>query len=148
MFSSVRKPLLISTLAFVFAASGLLVGQSQDPSKDQSSPPPTPPTSPQSEASQPVHVSVDDVSPGLLLKKVAPKYPKEARKQHIEGVVVMKATIDTNGNIVGLTLVSGDPLLAKAAMDAVKQWKYRPYFLKGEPVEVETDIRVNFELSR
>lgn len=95
-----------------------------------------------------MHVSVDDLWPGLLLKKVAPKYPKEARKKHIEGVVVMKATIDTNGNIVGLTLVSGDPLLAKAAMDAVKQWKYRPYFLKGEPVEVETDIRVNFELSR
>ena len=151
MLSSIRKPLLVSTLVVVFAASGLLVGQTRDRSqtkdqnKDQSSPPAPPETSPE-QPPQRVRVS-SGVTAGLLIRKVSPVYPKKARKKHIQGVVIMTATISKNGDIVGLTLVSGDPLLAEAAMDAVKQWKYRPYFLKGEPVDVETQIQVNFTLA-
>lgn len=87
------------------------------------------------------------VTKGELIKRVNPKYPKQARKKHIEGTVVMKATITKSGDIGNLELVSGDPLLAKAAMEAVKEWKYRPYRLMGQPVDVETQITVNFELS-
>jgi protein TonB len=59
----------------------------------------------------------------------------------------MSATISKDGDIADLALVSGEPMLAKAAMDAVKHWKYRPYFLQGQPVEVETQIQVNFTLA-
>jgi protein TonB len=87
------------------------------------------------------------VAPGLLVKKVQPKYPKEARKKGVEGSVVMKAIISKTGDIEDLSLVSGDPLLVPSAMKAVKQWKYRPYILEGRPVEVDTRITVNFRLS-
>jgi len=139
MVGSARNPLLV--LVFAFAASGLLVGQSQDQ--------PSPPSQPEA-TSQPLPERVrvsDGVTAGLLLNKVPPKYPKAARKKHLQGTVIMTAIIDKNGNIVDLTLVSGDPILAKSAMDAVKQWKYRPYLLQGHPVEVETHIQVNFTLA-
>ena len=86
------------------------------------------------------------VTRGLLIKKVNPKYPKTARKQHLEGTVILTATISKEGEIADLTLVSGEPMLAEAAITAVKQWKYRPYLLEGRPVAVETQIQVNFEL--
>ena len=86
------------------------------------------------------------VTQGLLVKRVNPKYPKEARKEGIQGVVILTAKIGKHGDIADLSVVSGDPLLAKAAMDAVKKWKYRPYLLLGQPVEVQTQIQVNFVL--
>jgi protein TonB len=61
--------------------------------------------------------------------------------------VVLKAQISETGEVASLSLISGHPLLAPAAMDAVKQWKYRPYLLNGSPVEVNTEVRVNFALS-
>ena len=88
------------------------------------------------------------VSQGLLVKKVAPLYPPDARAQGIQGVVLLKAAIDKEGNIANLELISGHPLLAPAAIEAVKQWKYRPYLLAGQAVEVETQIQVNFTLMR
>jgi TonB family protein len=87
------------------------------------------------------------VSTGLLINKVPPIYPPVARVARIQGTVVMKAVINETGDVVGLELVSGHPMLAPAAMDAVKQWKYRPYMLNGNAVEVETQVRVNFALS-
>lgn len=78
---------------------------------------------------------------------MTPKYPKKARKQHIQGTVILTAKISKNGDITDLQVVSGEPILAKAAIDAVRQWKYRPYLLKGKPVEVETQVQVNFALS-
>jgi periplasmic protein TonB len=83
----------------------------------------------------------------MLITKVAPKYPKQARKKHIQGTVTLHAVITKQGEISDLQLVSGDPMLAEAAMDAVKGWKYRPYLKDGERVEVETTIQVNFKLS-
>jgi len=87
------------------------------------------------------------VSSGLLLTKVSPEYPADAREQHVQGVVVLQARIDKEGNVSDLQLVSGHPLLAPAAMEAVKQWKYKPYLLNGNPVMIETQIQVNFTLA-
>jgi protein TonB len=87
------------------------------------------------------------VSQGLLVRKVQPAYPPLARQARIQGVVILQAQISKEGNIENLQLISGHPMLAPAAIEAVKQWKYRPYLLNGEPVEVETQVQVNFTLS-
>ena len=86
------------------------------------------------------------VTKGLLTNRVEPTYPTVARLARIHGDVVLTAIIDKDGNIENLQLVSGHPMLAPAAIDAVKQWRYKPYLLNGQPVEVETTITVNFEL--
>lgn len=86
------------------------------------------------------------VSQGMLIKKVQPEYPEAARKNHIQGSVVLQADINTAGDIEDLHLVSGDPALASAAIEAVKQWKYRPYVLQGQPIKVETQVTVQFTL--
>jgi TonB family protein len=84
---------------------------------------------------------------GLIVKKVNPQYPEAARKAHIQGEVVLRATIGTKGNVENLQVVSGPAELTPAAVEAVKQWKYRPYRKDGRAVEVETDITVNFTLA-
>jgi TonB family protein len=99
-----------------------------------------------SQPGQRVRVS-QGVSAGLIISKVPPIYPPEARTARIQGTVVMKAVINQTGDVVSLDLISGHPMLASAAMDAVKQWKYRPYMLNGNAVSVETQITVNFTLS-
>jgi protein TonB len=87
------------------------------------------------------------VATGLLVRKVNPTYPPLARQARIAGTVVLQAEISKNGDIQNLHLISGHPMLAPAAIEAVKQWKYKPYLLNGEPVEVETTVQVNFTLS-
>jgi protein TonB len=87
------------------------------------------------------------VTQGLLIKRIQPTYPPLARQARIQGTVLLQAEISKNGDIENLRLISGHPMLAPAAIEAVKQWKYRPYILNGEPVEVETQITVNFTLS-
>ena len=84
---------------------------------------------------------------GNLLYRVQPDYPSLARLTHTQGAVVLHAVISRQGTIENLQVVSGPPLLMKAAIDAVQRWRYRPYLLNGEPVEVETEITVNFVLS-
>ncbi|HEY6337367.1 MAG TPA: TonB family protein [Candidatus Sulfotelmatobacter sp.] len=87
------------------------------------------------------------VSTGLLIRRVNPTYPPLARQARIAGTVVLQAEISKTGDIQNLHLISGHPMLAPAAIEAVKQWKYKPYLLNGEPVEVETTVQVNFTLS-
>jgi len=86
------------------------------------------------------------VTAGLLLKKVEPSYPPLAKTARVQGTVVLHAIISKEGTIEGLTLVSGPAMLAPAAIDAVKQWRYKPYLLNGDPVEVETTVNVVFNL--
>jgi protein TonB len=86
------------------------------------------------------------VSEGLLLKKVQPMYPTSALRLRVQGPVQLLATIGKNGNITAVKVVSGDASLSRAASDAVKQWKYKPYYLNGEPIEIKTDVTVNFKL--
>src|SRR5215831_20288891 len=106
----------------------------------------TPVAVPKVATPQRVRVS-QGVSQGLLVRKVNPTYPPLARQARIQGSVLLQAEISKDGSIENLRLISGHPMLAPAAIEAVKQWKYKPYFLNGEPVEVETQITVNFTLS-
>jgi protein TonB len=106
----------------------------------------TPVAVPKVATPQRVRVS-QGVSAGLLVRRVNPTYPPLARQARIQGQVILRAVISKDGSIEGLTLVSGHPMLAPAAIDAVKQWKYKPYLLNGEPVEVDTEVLVNFTLS-
>jgi len=87
------------------------------------------------------------MSEGDLIRKVQPSYPPLARNARIQGTVVLQAVISKQGTIENLRLLSGHPMLAPAAIDAVRQWRYRPYILNSEPVEVETQITVNFSLA-
>lgn len=86
---------------------------------------------------QPVRVS-PGVIKGLLIHWVEPTYPPLAQQARIQSAVVLTAIIDKNGNIQHLQFVSGHPLLAPAAIEAVKQWRYKPFLLNGQPLEVET----------
>jgi protein TonB len=87
------------------------------------------------------------VEQGLLVHEVKPIYPGLARQVGVQGEVILQAVIGKDGRIENLRVISGNPLLVKAAWDAVLQWRYRPYLLDGEPVEVETQITVNFKAS-
>ena len=106
----------------------------------------TPVAVPKVATPQRVRVSAG-VTSGLLVRKVNPVYPPLARQARISGTVVLRAVISKDGSIENLSLVSGHPMLAPAAIDAVKQWKYKPYLLNGEPVEVDTEVQVNFTLA-
>lgn len=86
------------------------------------------------------------VAAGLLVHQVKPLYPALAVQARIQGTVVLQAVIGKDGTVRDLHLVSGHPMLAGAAIEAVKQWRYRPYLLNKEPVEVDTQINVNFTL--
>jgi TonB family protein len=102
-------------------------------------------------APQPVLQTVNvsqGVSQGLLLKKVAPTYPRNALFMRIEGTVELVATISKTGDISHVAVVSGDSQLTRAASDAVKQWKYKPYMLNGQPVEIQTHVTINFKLPK
>ena len=96
-------------------------------------------------APQRIRVS-SGVSTGHLIRKVTPQYPSIARTAHISGSVILEAEISKEGDVVNLHVIGGPPLLRQAAIDAVKQWKYRPYLLNGEPVVVDTQVTVIFSL--
>jgi len=88
------------------------------------------------------------VTAGMKIHDVTPQYPQMAKIARVQGPVVLAAVIGKDGAIQNLRVVStASPLLNQSALDAVKQWKYRPYILNGEPVEVDTTITVNFTLS-
>lgn len=84
---------------------------------------------------------------GMKIKDMAPIYPPQAKYDHIQGRVLMSAVISKNGDIVDLEVLDGPIELVVSAVNAVRQWKYRPYILKGEPVDVDTQITVNYVLS-
>jgi len=95
---------------------------------------------------QKVRVS-SGVAQGLLIRQVKPQYPPLARQARVQGTVVLQAVIGKDGTVQDLRVVSGHPLLIGAAVAAVKQWLYRPYYLNGEPVTVDTQMNVNFTLA-
>jgi TonB family protein len=83
---------------------------------------------------------------GSVIYRVEPVYPLAAKRIHLQGEVVLQATIGKDGRIHDLTLKSGDPVLAQSAIGAVQQWRYRPYRLNGDPVEVETTVKIQFRM--
>jgi protein TonB len=84
---------------------------------------------------------------GNLIYRVQPVYPALARQARIQGTVLLRAVISREGTIENLQVVSGPPMLVPAAIDAVRQWRYRPYFLNDRAVEVDTQVTVKFVLS-
>jgi TonB family protein len=104
--------------------------------------PPPPPAAP---SAHPPRVS--RMMEGNLIYRVQPQYPPLARQAWVQGTVVLRAMISRDGKIEHLQVISGPALLVKSAMDAVVQWRYRPYYLNNELVEVETQVTVNFTLS-
>ena len=114
---------------------GVIAGGEMEPQVVGTAPQPT----------GPVRISSDKAA-GMLIHKVDPEYPPEAIAR-IQGTVILHAVISKEGTIERLTVVSGPPMLTGAAIDAVRQWRYRPYLLHGEPVEVETTINVNFTIN-
>ncbi len=93
---------------------------------------------------QPKRIPVSEISPAQLVNRVEPVYPKLAIISGVQGEVKLHAIIARDGRIISLSVLSGHPLLVRAAEDAVSQWRYRPYILNNEPVEVETLITVHF----
>jgi protein TonB len=88
------------------------------------------------------------VAEANLIHDVPPQYPPEAGRGRIEGTVVLMAVIGTDGTVKDVQVESGPALLAQAAIDAVKQWRYKPYLLNGQPVEIGSRITINFTMSR
>lgn len=103
---------------------------------------PPPPSRPATRATRP-----SSFMEGLLVHRVQPNYPPLARAARIQGSVVLQAVISKGGSIENLQVLSGHPMLVRSAIEAVQQWRYRPYLLNGEAVEVETQITVHFILS-
>jgi periplasmic protein TonB len=104
-----------------------------------------PAAAPPATVAHPVRLS--HMREGDLIRRVQPAYPDLARKARIQGQVVLQAMISKQGTIENLSVMEGHPMLVRAAIDAVSQWRYRPYILNGEPVEVATQITVNFSLA-
>jgi TonB family protein len=100
---------------------------------------------PGASAAKRVNVS-SGITEGMIIRKIAPVYPPEAKRNGIQGTVVLRATIGKDGHILNLTPISGPQELVRASIGAVQQWVYRPYLKLGEPVEVDTQITVNFVL--
>lgn len=90
----------------------------------------------------------EGVQDGLLIRHDAPKYPAEARKKHIQGAVRMMIVIAKDGTPQCLYTLTGDPLLAPSALEAVSHWRYKPYLLNGNPVVVQSQVTINFVLQR
>jgi len=95
----------------------------------------------------PPALRVSHVMEGNLIHRVQPEYPSLARQAGIQGTVLLRAVINREGRIENLQVLSGHPMLVQAALDAVRQWRYRPYYLNSEAVEVETRVTVNFTLA-
>jgi protein TonB len=113
------------------AGSGVFTGQS----------------GPKVKVAGPQKVSISSgIATGLLIQKTAPIYPPIAKTARVSGTVVIQATISKNGTIENPHVVSGPAMLRQSALDAVKTWRFRPYMLSGEPVEVETTVNVNFAM--
>lgn len=93
-------------------------------------------------------IRISQPSEALLLNKVVPVYPKVASIAGVQGDVKLHAMIGRGGDIKALSVISGHPLLTRAALDAVSQWRYKPFTLNGEPIEVDTYITVTFKRSQ
>jgi protein TonB len=102
---------------------------------------------PKVKAETPKKVAISGgVMQGNLLNKTQPNYPPIAKAARVQGTVVLQATISKTGTIENLHVISGNAMLVNAAVDAVRSWRYRPYLLNGEPVEVDTTVNVIFSL--
>jgi TonB family protein len=135
---------VVTKLPFNFAFSGN-VHEHRAPSTEADAATATSTASASDEPPKQVRIS-EDVATGLLVHQVAPVYPPETRQAGIQGTVVLQAVISKEGRVTDLQLTSGPKELGPAAIGAVQQWRYRPYLVMGNPVEVQTQIHVKFWL--
>ena len=126
---------------------GVITGVLYIAEKENAAAPPPPPPPPPAPPTQRIRVG-GNVAQASLVFQVKPVYPPLAKQARIQGVVILEAVIGKDGSISEIRVVSGHPLLTQAAIDAVKQWRYKPTLLNGEPVEVVTTITVNFAFSQ
>jgi periplasmic protein TonB len=108
---------------------------------------PLPPKTPEPTPVKRIRVA-SQVAEANLIHDVPPQYPPEAGRDRIEGTVVLLAVIGSDGSVTDVQVMSGLPILAQAAIEAVKQWRYKPYLLNGVPVEIDSRITINFTLFR
>lgn len=157
--ATTRHPLVVSKRRFSFQQSNNQasdIGLTTPPDIPDSASPqgvfnstPSEDVRPVLHASTTTHLARQSVvMEGNLIYRVEPRYPPVAQQIRLQGTVVLKAIISRRGSIEQAVAVSGPALLAPAALEAVKQWKYHPYYLNGEPVDVETQVTVNFVLDR
>jgi protein TonB len=112
-------------------------------------PGPEGPTPPQvATEAKPTRVKKPQIDPALLIHRVEPVYPILPKQMGRGGRVELRAIVATDGTIQSLQVVSGDPLFIQSALDAVRQWRYRPTFLNGKPVEIDTFITVTYYINR
>jgi len=131
-----------ASLIAVVLLSGLLCASGM-----QSAAPSPTPTPVQESPKQPKKIRVSSgVAHSMLRHDVEPVYPSEARERHITGDVLLRILIDTSGNVTNVRVEKGEPILVDAAVEAVKKWKYRPYVLDGEPVEMDAPILIKFRM--
>jgi len=104
-----------------------------------------PPPPPPARKKEPIKVG-GNVQASKLIHRVEPEYPELAKRARVQGMVLLKVTVDEQGNVADIELVRGHPLLTQAAIDAVRQWKYSPTILNNEPVPVIATVTVNFVL--
>jgi len=116
---------------------------SQSLNNDATNPTPAPMSVVQ--AAETMHLSPNAAQ--VVSRSVEPDYPMLAKQMRVQGSVVLQALIGRDGNIEDLHVLSGPAILSSAAMQAVKQWRFRPYYLSGEPVETQARITVNFTIS-
>jgi len=134
------KPALITAL-LLLGLSIPALAQSDDAKPDDNAKPANNAKTPDNSAP---HKVDSKVLVGYRIHSVDPVYPPLAQKAQIRGDVVLHAIIDRTGKVTRLMVLSGHPLLAKSALDAVRQWRYRPFLLEGKAVEVDTTITVRF----
>jgi TonB family protein len=145
------RPSLLSLLVLI-AASVVVHAQNSGTTSDSTSTPVSPllachaPTEPPPETPPERIVVSAAVVAGNKIQGKVPKYPKDAKRAHVEGTVVLRGVISKSGDIEDLCVIQGPAKLQQAAYDAVKTWKYRPYLRNGEPLEVETQVNVIFTL--
>ncbi len=97
--------------------------------------------------SPPSTVSTTDTAVGSPYEMIAPKYPKSARRSSLQGAVSLRLTLNEKGHVTNVSVLSGDPELAKAAVRSVREWRYVPYFRDGQPIQVTTMVTINFKLT-
>lgn len=141
-----RIAIAISAVLVMLCAGG--------PLRAQDAPTPAPPADKPDAAATPAPKPIatririgGNVAAAQMTHQVQPKYPKEAKQKHISGTVILHAVIARDGHVQELQYISGPPLLMRSAMDAVRQWRYKPTKLQGEPVEVDTTISIVYTLS-
>jgi periplasmic protein TonB len=136
--------------AVILVAAVATAGYAQEQGSQQGAQQGSPPSSPQVPAPKsqepPTGPPPWYVTAPKLIHEKKPEYPLEAREKGIQGEVVLHATVDKDGNVTDISVISGPPLLVKSAIDAVKKWKYKPAMRGNQPIEVAMTISVAFKL--